>query len=107
MTSIGHYLTRAQAARRLHTSARRLVQMAGLPRVNGRFAVEEVYPGFLFVRSELLDEFRWVVEELGDLPDLEIIGWFHEPRHELGGKTPAMWMLEGHDPERVHALAAA
>lgn len=107
MTSVGHYLTRAQAAGRLRTSGRAVLSMPGLLRVGGRFAVQEVYPGFLFVRTELLDEFRQVVEELDDLPELEIIGWFHEPRHELGGKTPAMWMLEGHDPARVHALAAA
>jgi hypothetical protein len=81
-----------------------VLQMSGLLRIGGRFAIEEVYPGFMFSRPEQLDAYRRVVEEMDDLPPVEVIGWFHEPRPELGGKTPAAWLAESGDPGRVLAL---
>jgi hypothetical protein len=104
IVSIGHFLTRAEAARAAGVPSRVLAAMNGLVRLAGRYSIQEVYPAFMF--EEHLDAFRDIVARFNGTDPWLILGWLHQGRSELGGRSPAAWICDGHDPAPIGELAA-
>lgn len=79
--------------------------MDGLLRLGGRYAIQECYPAFMFHDPARLDAFRDVVGRFNGTDPWLVLGWLNQPRSDLGGRSPALWIAEGRDPDRVSRAA--
>ena len=88
-TIVGHFLTRAEAARLCGTSPAELsVRPDALP-LSGRCALEEVYPSFAFDSDGLRSDVGEVVTALRTtVGPWDAAGWLTTPNDSLGGTTP-------------------
>ena len=86
IVSVGHFLTRAQAAHAVGVHGHDVLAMQGLLRLGSRFAIQECYPAFMFHGH--LEEFRDVVSRFDGADPWQVLGWMNEVRPELGGRSP-------------------
>ena len=100
---MGHFLTRAQAAHAVGVQGHDVLAMQGLLRLGSRFAIQECYPAFMFHGH--LEEFRDVVSRFDGTDPWLVLGWMNEVRPELGGRSPAQWINEGRDSDRILSMA--
>lgn len=105
IVSIGHFLTRSEAAHLLGVPARTLLSMDNLLRLGGRVAIQEVYPGFQFRNREAFEAFREVVHRFGHTDPWLVLGWLNRRRTEFGGHSAVEWLHEGRDVSKVLQLA--
>ncbi|HEX9713563.1 MAG TPA: hypothetical protein VGB52_13555 [Actinomycetota bacterium] len=69
---------------------------------------ETRYPAFQFgPDGRPYPEMRLVLQafENAKIDGLTLGSWFRHPQRALGGETPARWMAERHDPERLVTAA--
>jgi hypothetical protein len=104
---VGHFLTRAQAARRAGVSQDELAHRPDVLHVGGTW-LPEVYFAFQFsdhgIRPDLATAVRILHKQYGDI---DIADWLARPNHELGLITPLHWSAMGHDPHRLTAASRA
>ncbi|HZJ47937.1 MAG TPA: hypothetical protein VFD97_02740 [Acidimicrobiia bacterium] len=105
IVSTGHFLTRAQAANAAHVSGHVMATMNGMLRLGGRYAIQECYPAFMFRDKDHLEAFRDVVGRFNGDDSWLVLGWLNQGRSELGGRSPAAWIDEGRDPDRITHMA--
>lgn len=106
---LGPFLSQGDAADALQ------IDEAGLHRLASEGALlsvltessEQLYPAFQFHDGGTLPALKECLSLLSEtrLSAYTILSWFLSPSEFLDGKTPATWLAEGRDPDRVLALA--
>jgi hypothetical protein len=103
---MGHFLTRAQAARRADVPPNEIVLRPDLLRIGGVW-LEEVYFEFQFDRSGVRPNLASVVQQMRILfDDLTIADWLVRPNPVLSGTTPLRWTTTRRDNDLLAKAVA-
>jgi len=103
---MGHFLTRAQAARRADVPPDEIVLRPDLLRIGGVW-LEEVYFEFQFDRSGVRPNLASVVQQLKfHFDDLTIADWLVRPNPVLSGTTPLRWTTTSRDNDLLAKAVA-
>lgn len=95
---VGHFLTRAEAARRAGIPRAELPRRPDLLRIGGN-SLEEVYFEFQFDEHGIKPGLGMVVRMLREeFDDITIADWLARPNIHLGDRTPLRWVAAGGDP---------
>jgi hypothetical protein len=103
---IGHFLLRAEAARRAGVTTEELVRRPDLLHIGGTW-LEEVYFEFQFDESGVRRDLGSVVQLLRQsFDDLTIAEWLACPNEMLAGTTPLRTLASGRSDGQLARAAA-